>query len=642
MRAGSKLACVLAAGLGSRLKSLTRHNTKCMVEVGGVRLISHLLHLIDRAGFDETIVVVGHGAASLKQHIRSLAPSDLTVHFVENRDFANTNNIYSLHLALQACQDRDFAEIAVFESDVYVAPATAQAYLTSPRAVDSALVSPYEYWMEGTAVTVKANGRIEAFISKNDISRYSYSELYKTVNWYRFSRRYMCDRYMPFLNAYLSVKGKNSYYEDVLRTISPHVTDELTGYQIPASEWVEIDDEEDLRRAEIIASKATSKKVSLLAGQFGGYWKHSDLTDLTLLENPCFPPPGLMLELSRCFDRAVRGYSSKQSIIAGIAAKTLKVESKNLVVGNGASELFTVLFAADSRRCVIVPPHFLDFERLLGRGRLRLLDRTFPHDRLAAVYRGWLGRADENLIIVNPNNPTGEMLDRAFIVDLLDRALSKNRRVVVDESFMDFSGDPAASLLTQEVIDRYPNLVVVKSLGKSHGVGGIRLGLLASSDMALLALLREKLPIWNVSSIAEVYLDLLPKYMDNFNSSMETIRQERCDLLSHVRERGIFAARSSANFLLLPLRPGKGSAVQDAFFGRGFITKTIARVGLAGEWLRLPIKDRQMNIVIADIISHNSSLFMSAAEIGALQPSDTDLGQALQSACDQRSIEDPG
>ena len=80
---------------------------------------------------------------------------------------------------------------------------------------------------------MKANGRIDTFISKKDISRYSYGELYKTVNWYRFSRRYMRDLYMPFLAAYLSVKGKNSYYEDVLRTISPHVTDESIAYSIP-------------------------------------------------------------------------------------------------------------------------------------------------------------------------------------------------------------------------------------------------------------------------------------------------------------------------------------------------------------------------------------------------------------------------
>ena len=84
---------------------------------------------------------------------------------------------------------------------------------------------------------------------------------------------------------------------------------------------MEIDDEEDLLRGEMIANKEMPRKASLLAGQYGGYWKYKGLADLTLLENPAFPPPSLMLELGRCLDSAVRGYSSKQSIIAGIAAK---------------------------------------------------------------------------------------------------------------------------------------------------------------------------------------------------------------------------------------------------------------------------------------------------------------------------------
>ena len=161
-----------------------------MVEVGGRKLISHQLEAIERAGFGEVVVVVGHGATNLMQYIGSSAPQ-VQVQFVENRDFSTTNNIYSLHLALQACGDRNYSEFAIFESDVYVDASTAQAFLTDPAALDSALVSPYEYWMDGTAVTVNTSGRIDAFVSKKDISRYGYGELYKTVNWYRFSRHYL-------------------------------------------------------------------------------------------------------------------------------------------------------------------------------------------------------------------------------------------------------------------------------------------------------------------------------------------------------------------------------------------------------------------------------------------------------------------
>lgn len=586
-----------------------------MAEVGGKPLIHHLLTAIEEARFDEVILVVGHGADALMRSVASVSSARLPIRYVSNREYATTNNIYSLYLAFDALGRSSWSEIAIFESDVFVAADAAIPYLTEQRAMNTVLASPYEYWMEGTCVTIDSGNRIDSFVAKSDVQRFSYGELFKTVNWYRFSQCYVREIYIPFLKAYLRVKGKTGYYEDVLKVINPHVNRDLTAYIIPPSTWMEIDDEEDLRRAEIVASGEDRGKAALLSSQYGGYWKHHGITDLTLLENPCFPSAGMLAELGRCVDQVIRGYPSKQAIIAKIAAKTLKVEARNLVVGNGASELLSALASIDKRSYAIVPPFFLEYERLLSVNRLRILEHEFPRDALEDAYRRWLRSPEHDLIVVNPNNPTGELVDAAFLAGLLDRGAAENRRVVIDESFIDFACDPSASFLAQEPIDKYPNLVIVKSLGKSHGVAGIRLGLLATSDAALLDLLREKLPIWNVSSIAEAYLDLLPKYIDDLELALKTVNQERQELFSHVRSLGVFAGNSSANFLLLPVKPGMGMRVQEAFFRERFLIKLVKRTGLHGEWLRLPIKDPHTNKIVLDLLSRNKSSFMSAAEI---------------------------
>jgi histidinol-phosphate/aromatic aminotransferase/cobyric acid decarboxylase-like protein len=85
-------------------------------------------------------------------------------------------------------------------------------------------------------------------------------------------------------------------------------------------------------------------------------------------------------------------------------------------------------------------------------------------------------------------------------------------RLVVDESFVDFSTDYATnSLLSDKTLEDYPHMVVMKSISKSFGVPGLRLGILASADKGLIATVKKEVSIWNLNSFAEFYMQIYNK-----------------------------------------------------------------------------------------------------------------------------------
>ena len=106
---------ILAAGMGKRLKNLTKDNTKCMVKVNGISLIERLLTQIEKQdSIDRIIIVIGYKGNELKEYISSLN-IDIPITYIENVIFDKTNNIYSLYLAKDYLIQDD---TLLFESDL--------------------------------------------------------------------------------------------------------------------------------------------------------------------------------------------------------------------------------------------------------------------------------------------------------------------------------------------------------------------------------------------------------------------------------------------------------------------------------------------------------------------------------------------
>ena len=101
-------------------------------------------------------------------------------------------------------------------------------------------------------------------------------------------------------------------------------------------------------------------------------------------------------------------------------------------------------------------------------------------------------------------------------------------KLIIDESFVDFSEDfQNNSLLHNDILEAYPDMTVIKSISKSYGVPGLRLGVLASSDTTIINRIKKEVSIWNINSFGEYYMQIFGKYSKDYIKACEAFIKER-------------------------------------------------------------------------------------------------------------------
>jgi histidinol-phosphate/aromatic aminotransferase/cobyric acid decarboxylase-like protein/choline kinase len=593
-------AVILAAGMGNRLGKFTRDNTKCMLLINGRRLIERALDALFAAGIRKCIIVVGYQKQNLMDCIGSKY-KDMDVHYVSNDIYSKTNNIYSLYLAKDYLVSDD---TILLESDLIFEDRIISEMLDCPGNALAA-VAPYESWMDGTVVQLAHNNTISAFIPRK-FFKYSEKETYyKTVNIYKFSKEFLREVYVPFLEAYSRAMGNNEYYEQVLRVIAVLDKHEIKAFILSGQKWYEIDDIQDKNIAETIFSASPAEKLKRINAAYGGYWRYPRLLDFCYLINPYFPTPPVLDEIKDGFSTLITSYPSGLDVQNMLLAKLYNLEEANILTGNGAAELIRALSASLSGSLGVIYPTFNEYPESFFNNRIvGFIPRDFSYtkDDLLAF-----SAKCENLLLINPDNPSGNYIPSLDVIELAASLKKQNKTLILDESFVDFSDEKNASLLKQNVLDNYPNLVIIKSLSKSYGIPGIRLGVLASGNSELIKEARKRLPIWNINSFGEYFLQIIGKYQRDYMLSCDKLAAERERFKSLLLNTGVLQAYpSQANYFLCRLT-GEESAPQ--LTERLLDTRNIYIKNLSGKkgipgtgFIRVAIRDAADNNIFVEKI----------------------------------------
>lgn len=524
-------ALILAAGTGSRLGKHTKDNTKCMLEINNVSLIKHALEKLNNVGIRKLILVVGYKKDNLIQHVGDKY-KDIDIEYVENPIYDQTNNIYSLYLAKDKLEQDD---TILLESDLIFEEEVLQRLLDDERR-SLAVVDKYQSWMDGTAVTLDSDDSILNFFTKKTFRFQDVNEYYKTVNIYKFSKEFSQKSYIPFLEAYSKAMGDNEYYESVLRVITILEGQELRAMRLNGEKWYEIDDVQDKHNAEIIFSKNPTEKLKKIQGRFGGYWRFPELLDFCYLVNPYFPTQKMQEEMKIYFHDLLSQYPSGLGVQNILAGKMFGIESENIIVGNGASELIKGLGKALNGTFGLVFPTFNEYPESIGYDRIvqhisNNIDFSYSVNDLL-----FLAEKSDNLLLINPDNPSGHFIKKAELIKIADELQRMGKMFILDESFVDFSTNgESESLISQEILDKYQNLVVIKSISKSYGVPGIRLGILATSNKDVMSSISREVSIWNINSFGEFFLQIIGKYKNDYALGCSNIIQERSRFYKHLK-----------------------------------------------------------------------------------------------------------
>ena len=544
-------AIILAAGMGKRLKELTQNNTKCMIKVNGVTLIDRMLHQLDRKGFSRIVIVVGYEGQKLIDYIATLDIKTPIV-YIENPIYDKTNNIYSLALAKDwLCKE----DTMLFESDLIFEDSVIDLLLEDPRDT-LALVDKYESWMDGTCVQLAEDDTIEAFVPGKHFKFGKIKDYYKTVNIYKFSQHFSQTHYVPFLIAYQAALGENEYYEQVLRVITMLDDPGIRAKRMTGQRWYEIDDVQDLDIAESIFSPNEDERVHLFQNRYGGYWRYPKLLDFCYLVNPYYPPEKMKDEMRANFDTLLTEYPSGMAVNALLAGKNFGVHAQNIVVGNGAAELIKSMMGMCEGKVGFIRPTFEEYpNRYDAKTSVNFVpdnrDYSYTADDVMLFFAD---SGISTLVLVNPDNPSGNYIPKAQLLRLIAWTKAQGIRLVVDESFADFADEPDNTLIDQQILDANAHLFVMKSISKSYGVPGLRLGVLASGDLGVIARMKKDVAIWNINSFGEFYMQISEKYKKDYAEALTRLREERARYQRELAKiPGIRVIPSQANYVMIEL-----------------------------------------------------------------------------------------
>jgi histidinol-phosphate/aromatic aminotransferase/cobyric acid decarboxylase-like protein len=258
----------------------------------------------------------------------------------------------------------------------------------------------------------------------------------------------------------------------------------------------------------------------------------------------------MVAEMKAYFPALLASYPSGQSVQNLLGAKLFNREESTVLVGNGAAELIRALSPSLTGSIGVILPTFNEYPESFAANPLV----TFTPDDFAYTGADLLAfsKGCDNLLLINPDNPSGNCISRGEVLRLAGALKEQGKRLILDESFVDFADrDPSPTLLREDVIEAHPNLVGIKSLSKSYGVPGIRLGILATADAPLLAAVRSRLPIWNINSFGEYFLQIVGKYGSDYRASCAAIAAERKRFARALADTGLLHVYpSEANYLL--------------------------------------------------------------------------------------------
>ena len=515
------IAIILAAGYGNRMRPLTDNEHKTLLKINDITIIDNIIDsLIDNA-VNNIVVVTGYRSEELKNYLLNNY-KDVNFQFINNKDFKTTNNIYSLSLAFKNIKiDSD---IILIESDlIYDHKIICNLINDSNKNV--ALVAKYHSGMDGTVVKIGTKNKITEVIPPHlQDSNFSFSDKYKTLNIYKFSKDFTNNIFSKLLNYYSEVIDDNCYYELVLGMLIYMQKEDIYSLLVDNRDWIEVDDTNDIRIAEYKFGK--EKKKEILGNAWGGYWNY-EIVDFSFIRNMYFPTPSMIADVKNNIEELIWNYGSSNKIFNKKLSYYLLKDETKLCALNGAAQIYPFINNKYCDAKVLMPsPTFGEYEKIFNNKEYYKDDGLFDFKKISNKIQN-----NDIIVFVNPNNPTGTFTKSENIYDLIKKHPKK--LFIIDESFIDFSNSLSISEISgSELLD---NFLIIKSMSKSHGFPGVRIGYVYSNNLNLISDIKKSLPVWNFNSFAEYFLEIMLKYRNEFKISIDKTINDRQEFIKNMK-----------------------------------------------------------------------------------------------------------
>lgn len=293
--------------------------------------------------------------------------------------------------------------------------------------------------------------------------------------------------------------------------------------------------------------------------RYGGFWRFPEMLDFFYLVNPYFNRSGIIKEMQDFFPVLVSEYPSGMRVNSELASECWNIKQEHIVVGNGAAELIKTIMEGIEGKVGIIRPTFEEYPNRISSERVVAFVPN--NDMFRYNEEDIIGYFDQHsiqtLLLINPDNPTGNFISVEGVHKVAKWCEQKNIMFILDESFVDFSiGYENNTFINEHILETYPHMCVIKSISKSYGVPGLRLGILCGFDVETIAKIKKQVSIWNINSFAEFFMQVYPKYREEYKIACDQFIQAREDFEVELKKIPFIKVMpSQANFFFLEILP---------------------------------------------------------------------------------------
>lgn len=332
-------------------------------------------------------------------------------------------------------------------------------------------------------------------------------------------------------------------------------------------------------------------KMKVLHG--GDIYRNYVNIDFSVNVNPLGIPEAVEDALYEAVEKCSRYPDISAEKLKNAVSGMLSVSKEYLLFGNGASELFmAITHGIKPKKTVIPVPAFYGYEYAaeVAEGEILYYETKEKDDFcLQEDFLSVLTEEVDVLFLANPNNPTGNMINREALRNVLFHCRDKGIYVVLDECFIEFCGKEYSML---QEIKEFPNLMIVRAFTKIFSIPGVRLGYLVCSNPLLLEKIGRQLPEWNVSSFAQAAGYECAKQIAFVEKTVTFIQKERQLLEAGLKRAGFKVFPGKANFLLIYCE----FPLYDKLLEKGILIRDCENFrGLSKGFYRIAVKSREEN-----------------------------------------------
>ena len=320
---------------------------------------------------------------------------------------------------------------------------------------------------------------------------------------------------------------------------------------------------------------------------------------------PIGTPPSVKKTLKKNIENIKNYPDSNSSTVISNLKKYTQLKKSNLLVGNGAIEIiynFCLAFLSKKTKVLIPIPTFQEYEAAAKLNDCNV--SYFKTMNLSEDLNSFISQIPKNgcVFICNPNNPTGKLLRKNQLLEIIKKAKKLSTLVFIDECFIEMVPESNESIISY--VKKYDNLFVLRSLTKSFALPGIRIGYAVASNQMIKILEKIKIP-WSVNSLAQEAANIALKNKSHLAKSNLIIKKELHYLINKINGlEGFHCDDSSTNFILIKIK-NDSTKLQKKLLRHKILIRDCKNFrGLDNHYIRIAVKSHKDNLKLVKALEN--------------------------------------